>query len=262
MKALNIAATGMLAQQLNVEVISNNLSNISTTAFKRQRAEFQDLLYQNQLRAGSTSNEAGTIVPSGVQLGLGVATGAVYRINEQGVLQETSNQFDIAIRGRGYFVVELPGGELGYTRAGAFSLNQDGEMVTQQGNLVSPGIAVPTDAIGVSISSTGVVEAFIDGQATPQNIGQLELATFINENGLEAQGENTFIQTEASGDPLTAFPGDDGYGDLLQGFLETSNVDAVKEITNLIVAQRSYEMNSKVITASDEMMRTASQLKN
>lgn len=261
MRALNIAATGMLAQQLNIEVISNNLSNLSTTAFKRQRPEFQDLLYQNEQRVGSTSNEAGTIVPTGVQLGLGVKTGGVYRILEQGNFVETSSDLDIAIQGRGYFQVELPNGELGYTRAGSFQLNQDGELVTLDGNIISPGISVPQNTKSVSISSTGVVEAFLDGQIDPQNLGQLELTNFVNENGLEAIGGNLFKETPASGTPLTAFPGDEGYGKLLQGSLEGSNVDSVREITNLIVAQRSYEMNSKVISTADEMLKTASDLR-
>ncbi|PIR33903.1 MAG: flagellar basal-body rod protein FlgG [Alphaproteobacteria bacterium CG11_big_fil_rev_8_21_14_0_20_44_7] len=262
MRSLSIAATGMQAQQLNVEVISNNLANLTTTAYKMQRPEFQDLLYQEQRRVGGTSNEAGTIAPAGIQLGLGVRTGAVYRVQEQGTLKETGNQFDVAIRGKGYFVVELPNGVQGYTRAGAFQINQDGEIVTQQGNLVSPGITIPSDASRVNISATGVVEAFIDGQPDSQNLGQLELANFVNENGLRALGENLFEETTSSGDPLTAFPGDEGYGTILQGFLEDSNVDSVKEITNLIVAQRSYEMNSKVITTADEMMRTTSQLRS
>lgn len=261
MRALNIAATGMLAQQLNVEVISNNLANLSTTAYKRQRPEFQDLLYQNEQRVGSTSNEAGTIVPTGVQLGLGVKTGGVYRILEQGNFQQTENSLDIAIQGRGYFEIELPNGELGYTRAGAFQLNQDGELVTLDGNIISPGISVPEGTKEISISPSGVVEAFIDGQIDPQNLGQLELTTFVNENGLEALGNNIYKETPASGTPLTAFPGDEGYGSLQQGFLETSNVDSVREITNLIVAQRSYEMNSKVISTADEMLRTVSDLR-
>ena len=261
MRALGIAATGMLAQQLNVEVISNNLANMSTTAYKRQRPEFQDLLYQNEQRVGSTSNEAGTIVPTGIQLGLGVKTGGVYRILEQGNVQSTENDLDIAIRGRGYFQIELPNGEQGYTRAGAFQLNQDGELVTLDGNIVAPGISVPDNATKVSISATGVVEAFLDGQTAPQNVGQIELTNFVNENGLEAIGNNIFLESPASGTPLTAFPGDEGYGDILQGFVESSNVDSVREITNLIVAQRSYEMNSKVISTADEMLRTASDLR-
>lgn len=261
MRALGIAATGMLAQQLNVEVISNNLANMSTTAYKRQRPEFQDLLYQNEQRVGSTSNEAGTIVPTGIQLGLGVKTGGVYRILEQGNLQETNNDLDVAINGRGYFEIELPNGELGYTRAGAFQMNQDGEIVTLDGNIVAPGITVPANTTKVSISTTGIVEAFIDGQVEPQNIGQLELTNFVNENGLEAIGNNVYKESPASGTPLAAFPGDEGYGTLKQSFVESSNVDSVREITNLIVAQRSYEMNSKVISTADEMLRTVSDLR-
>lgn len=261
MRSLDIAATGMLAQQLNVDVTANNLANMTTTAYKQQRAEFQDLLYDNRTRQGSTSNESGSTVPAGIQLGLGVTAGAVYRIHEQGVLQETSNELDVAINGKGYFVVELPNGVQGYTRAGAFAVNEDGELVTQEGNAVSPGITIPTEATSINVSSTGIVEAFLDGQIAPTNLGQLDVALFVNENGLEAVGNNTFLESESSGTPLLAFAGDEGYGDLVQGFLETSNVDPVKEITNLIVAQRSYEMNSRVITASDEILRTASQLR-
>lgn len=261
MRALNIAATGMLAQQLNVEVISNNLSNSGTTAYKRQRPEFQDLLYQNEQRVGSTSNEAGTIVPTGIQLGLGVKTGGVYRILEQGNLQETKNDLDVTIQGRGYFQVQLPNGETGYTRAGSFQLNQDGEFVTLDGNLITGPSAVPAGTKTVSISSSGKVEAFVDGKTLPDDLGNFELVNFLNENGLEALGSNVFKETPASGTPLGGQPGDDGFGQLLQGYLETSNVDSVREITNLIVAQRTYEMNSKVISTADEMLQTTSQLK-
>ena len=261
MRSLNIAATGMLAQQLNVDVISNNLANLSTTGYKRQRAEFKDLLYQQFERPGSQGADSGSIIPSGIKLGLGVRAGAVYRIAEQGVPNETGNNLDLAVQGKGYFKVELPNGEEGYTRAGAFQLSPDGQIITQEGYTVSPGISVPAGAENITITSTGVVQAKLAGQIAPQTVGQFELVNFVNPNGLEATGDNIFKETTASGEALAAFPGDEGYGTLLQGYLESSNVDPVREITTLIVAQRSYEMNSKIITASDEMLRAASQLR-
>ncbi len=261
MRSLSIASTGMLAQQLNVEVISNNIANMNTTGFKRQRAEFQDLLYQNLRRIGSASSDAGTIVPSGVQLGAGVRANAVYRITEQGNLTSTSNPYDLAINGEGYFRIQLPSGEDAYTRAGAFSVDPQGQLVTQDGYVVSPGITIPTDAIDVAINTSGTVEVKLAGQSTPQNVGQLELAIFPNEAGLEAIGDNLFLETPASGAPQTGVPGSTGYGDIRQGFLETSNVNPVQEVTNLIAAQRAYEMNSKVISTSDEMLAQVTQLR-
>ncbi|HEX6979217.1 MAG TPA: flagellar basal-body rod protein FlgG [Alphaproteobacteria bacterium] len=261
MRSLNIAATGMLAQQLNVETISNNIANMNTTAFKRQRAEFQDLLYQNQRRAGTSSGDDGSIVPSGVQIGLGVKTAAVYRITEQGNLTTTGNTLDLALQGKGYFQIELPNGETGYTRAGSFQLSADGRIVTADGYPVKGGGTIPKDAIDVTINSIGEVLVKRNGQADVQRVGQLELATFANDAGLQAVGGNLFLQTTASGDPVTGPPGKDGFGTLLQGFLETSNVNTVAEVTNLITAQRAYEMNSKVIQASDEMLSTLNQLR-
>ncbi len=261
MRSLSIAATGMLAQQLNVEVISNNIANMNTTGYKRQRAEFQDLLYQNLRRIGATSSDAGTIVPSGVQIGLGVKTAAVYRVTEQGNLVSTGNTYDLAIQGQGYFRIQLPTGEDGYTRAGAFQLSPDGEIVTADGFTVSPGIAIPQDAIDVSVSATGEVEVSIAGEVEPSAVGQLELVTFPNEAGLEAIGDNLFLETPASGGAITGVPGSDGTGTVLQGFLETSNVNPVHEITALITAQRTYEMNSQVITLSDEMLAAINRLR-
>ena len=261
MKALSIAATGMLAQQLNVEVISNNIANLQTTGFKRQRAEFQDLLYQNLRRIGAASSDEGTIVPTGVQIGTGVKSGSVYRITEQGNLVSTSNDLDMAIQGRGYFLITLPGGEDAFTRAGAFSVSAEGEIVTQNGFTVAPGITIPEDAQDVSINATGEVLVKIAGQIDPQNVGQFELAIFFNDAGLEAIGDNLFKETPASGAATVGTPGAEGFGTVLQGFLETSNVDPVSEITALIAAQRAYEMNSKVITTADEMLRTVAQLR-
>ncbi|PPR65093.1 MAG: Flagellar basal-body rod protein FlgG [Alphaproteobacteria bacterium MarineAlpha4_Bin2] len=261
MRALNIGATGMLAQQLNVEVISHNIANMNTTAYQRRRVEFQDLLYQNQRRVGSDSSDAGTIVPAGVQIGLGVKTAAVYRIAQQGNLTLTENTLDLAINGEGYFQIELADGETGYTRSGAFQLSQNGEIVTVDGFRVLPGLTVPDGAIDVTINSSGAVLVQIDGQVAPQNIGQFELASFSNEAGLLAVGDNLFLETPASGAATTGTPDSDGFGRTQQGFLETSNVNVVEEITNLITAQRAYEMNSKVIETADQMMATMSNVR-
>jgi len=256
MRSLNIAATGMLAQQRNVEVVSNNLANMNTTGYMRRRTEFHDLLYQNVRRVGSTSSDNGSVVPSGVQIGLGVKLAAVYRIHEQGNLTATDNTLDMAIQGKGFFQIELPSGDTAYTRDGTFQLNADGEIVTHDGYSVLPGITVPDDAIDVTINQSGEVLVKVQGQVDLQNVGQLQIATFANEAGLEAIGSNLLLETAASGAPAVSAPQEPGYGSILQGFLETSNVNAVEEITNLISAQRAYEMNSKVIQTADEMMAT------
>ena len=261
MKSLDIAATGMLAQQMNVEVISNNIANMNTTGYKRQRAEFQDLLYQDQRRVGSASSDAGTLVPAGVQIGLGVQPAAVYRIAEQGAMMITGNNFDLAINGKGFFLVELPSGETGYTRSGAFQLSADGDLVSSEGYVVQPGITIPADATSITINDSGEVWVDIDGQVAPQQVGQIELATFANEAGLRAIGDNLLLETPASGSASVATPASAGYGAVEQGALETSNVNMVAEITNLITAQRAYEMNSKVIQASDEIMSSVTQLR-
>jgi len=261
MRALQIAGTGMLAQQTNVEVISNNIANMSTTGFKRRRAEFQDLIYQNLRRVGSQSSETGSILPSGAQIGLGVKTGAIYRIGEQGSLSQTENRFDLAIRGNGFFQVQLPSGEIAYTRDGTFGLSPEGQIVTAEGFLVQPGITIPAAARDVTINAAGEVLAKIDGQVAPQNVGQIQTAIFANEGGLEAAGDNMLLATPASGQAQLAAPGQPGHGQVLQGFTETSNVNVVQEITSLITAQRAYEMNSKVITASDEMLSTLSRMR-
>jgi flagellar basal-body rod protein FlgG len=261
MRSLHIAATGMLAQQTNVEVISNNLANMTTTGFKRRRAEFQDLIYQNLRRVGSTSSDTGSILPTGAQVGLGVRTAAIYRINEQGNLQQTENRFDIAIRGNGYFQVLLPNGDTAYTRDGTFALSPEGVMVTAEGFVVQPGITIPAAARDVTINGSGEVLVRLDGQIAPQNVGQIQTAIFANEGGLEAIGENLLLATAASGQPQAAAPGQPGHGQVLQGFIETSNVNTVQEITSLITAQRAYEMNSRVIAASDEMMSALTRLR-
>jgi flagellar basal-body rod protein FlgG len=260
MRSLDIAATGMQAQATNVEVISNNIANMSTTGYKRRRAEFQDLIYQNLRRVGSNSSDSGSVVPAGAQVGLGVRTAAIYRISEQGNLTQTSNSLDLAVRGNGYFQVTLPSGDTAYTRDGTFGLSPEGQIVTADGYVVAPGITIPPNATSVTINSNGQVQASLSGQTAPSTVGTLELATFPNEAGLDAQGDNLFLQSTASGNPGTGTPGAPGFGTVMQGYIETSNVNVVTEITSLISAQRAYEMNSRVITASDQMLSTLSNL--
>ncbi|GIK50297.1 MAG: flagellar basal-body rod protein FlgG [Hyphomonadaceae bacterium] len=261
MRALNIAASGMQAQQLNVDVISHNIANMNTTAYKRQRAEFQDMLYQNLERPGSTSSASGSILPLGIQLGVGVRADAVGRITEQGGINSTLNPYDMAINGRGFFQITLPSGQTAYTRAGNMAVNADGNVVTADGYLLEPAIAVPNEAVGVQITRDGIVEVTLAGQVEPQQIGQIEIATFINPAGLEAIGDNLYLETPASGAANVGQPGQPGFGTLMQGFLELSNVNAVEEISALIVAQRAYEMNARVITAADEMLQSTTQLR-
>ncbi len=261
MRALDIAGTGMQAQQTNVEVISNNIANMTTTGFKRQRAAFQDLIYQDLRRVGSNSSDSGSLLPSGAQVGLGVKTAAIYRINEQGNLQQTSNSLDVAIQGNGYFQVTLPSGEIAYTRDGSFGLSPQGQIVTTNGYVVVPGITIPVNATSVAINTSGQVQLTLDGQTAPPPRGELQIATFPNEAGLAAQGDNLFLQTAASGAPVTSNPALPGFGSTLQGFVESSNVNVVTEITDLITAQRAYEMNSKVITAGDQMLSTLTNLR-
>lgn len=261
MRSLSVASTGMMAQQLNVEVISNNIANMTTTGYKRRRPEFQDLLYQSQRRTGAASSSEGTVVPAGVQLGLGVKTAAVYSIHDQGEFVNTENSFDLAIQGEGYFPVTLPSGETAYTRSGNFQLSPEGAVVSPDGYPVAPGITVPPNAVEVSINAQGQVLAKLDGQTQLQDLGQLQLASFVNENGLESLGNNLVRETEASGAANVGPPAAEGLGSILQGYLESSNVNPVQEITALISAQRAYDMNSKVISASDEMMATITQLR-
>jgi flagellar basal-body rod protein FlgG len=259
MSSLKIAATAMLAQQLNVDVIANNIANLNTTAFKRQRAEFVDLLYQSQSQVGATSSDTGTITVSGADFGTGVRIGSVYRIHEQGNLMSTGNNLDMAIQGRGWFQVTMPDSTTAYTRAGSFQIGPNGQIVTPQGYTVVPGITIPNDAQNVTINNSGEVLVTLPGQTTPSNVGQLQLATFANEAGLQAMGDNMFKNTAASGDPVTGVPGATGLGTIQQGFLETSNVNMVNEITSMISAQRAYELASKVVQTSDEMMSKLTQ---
>jgi flagellar basal-body rod protein FlgG len=261
MRALSIAASGMQAQQLNVDVISHNIANMNTTAYKRQRAEFQDLLYQNMERPGSTSSSSGAIVPLGIQIGVGVRADAVGRVTEQGGLTQTGNPYDMAINGRGFLQISLPSGQTAYTRAGNLAVNAEGQLVTADGYTVEPAISVPAEAVAMQVTRDGLVEVTLTGQTVPQQIGQLELATFINPAGLEAIGDNLYLETPASGSANVATPGSPGVGTLMQGYLELSNVNAVEEISQLIVAQRAYEMNARVITAADEMLQSTTQLR-
>lgn len=259
MRALDIAATGMVAQQTNVEVISHNLANQTTTGYKRVRAEFQDLLYQNLRRVGTQSSDANTTLPTGLQVGMGVKTAATYRNHMQGSVKRTDNALDVAIEGRGFLQVTMPDGRTAYTRAGTLQLSNQGEIVTIDGYLVSPNITVPQDAVAININASGQVEVQIDGQNQPQNLGQFDLINFVNPAGLETIGDNLYLQTFASGDPIQGRPGELGFGQILQGYIENSNVDPVTEITGLITAQRAYEMNSKIISATEQMMQALSQ---
>jgi flagellar basal-body rod protein FlgG len=258
---MDIAATGMQAQQTNVETISNNIANMNTTAYTRRRPEFTDLLYQNLRRVGTNSSDSNTIVPSGVQIGLGVKTNAIYRVTEQGSLTSTSNTLDFAIQGNGYFQVKMPSGETAYTRAGEFQLSPTGMVVTQDGYTVLPGITVPITATSITVNGAGQVSYTQDNQTTATIAGQFQLAVFPNDAGLEARGDNLYLETASSGAATVANPASAGYGSIQQGFLESSNVNSVSEITNLISAQRAYEMNSKVIQTSDSMMNTLNQMK-
>lgn len=261
MRALQIAATGMSAQQMRVEVISNNLANMSTTGYNARRAEFADLLYQQETRPGTITANDGTIVPAGVQLGLGVRPTAVSVTLAQGSLSATSGDLDLAIDGYGYFEVTLPSGASAYTRDGGLKRSPDGEIVTSDGYPLVPGITLPTDASSIAINAAGEVYAYFTNQVQPQLLGQVTLAGFTNEKGLEAMGSNLFLETTASGPPQVSAPGENGLGTLKQGYLEESSVDAVREITELIKAQRGYELNAKVITAADEMLGATTQVR-
>jgi flagellar basal-body rod protein FlgG len=253
MRALSIAATGMAAQQTNVEVIANNVANINTTGFKRSRAEFTDLLYETERAAGTAARDDETVIPEGNTVGLGVRTVAIRNLHMQGTLARTNNKYDIALNGRGWLQVQGENNEILYTRDGALNKNANGQLVTLDGNLIVPEITVPNTASDVVVNSAGQVYAVIGSTGTQQLLGQLTLANFANETGLDPLGGNLFRETSASGDAVIGNPGDAGYASIQQGYLENSNVDPVKEITELISAQRAYEMNSKVISAADDM---------
>ena len=249
MKALGIAATGMMAQQTNVDVISNNIANANTTGFKSARASFTDLIYENQSREGAVTAEEGTTRPVGLDIGLGVRSVGTLRLNTQGGLTQTENQLDLAIDGRGYFAVNMPDGNQAYTRDGSFRLSAEGQIVNHQGFEIDPGVVLPDNTTAV------------DGDPIPVEVGQLTLTTFVNDAGMRPLGNNLLEATVASGDAIPALPGDEGVGILRQGYLEASNVDIIRQITDLIQAQRAYEMNSKAISTADQMMSAANQIK-
>jgi flagellar basal-body rod protein FlgG len=261
MRALNIAATGMAAQNMRVEVISHNLANMSTTAYNARRAEFSDLHYQQIQRPGTINSADGAVLPAGVQLGLGVRAAAVSMQVAQGTVMETGGSLDLAIEGQGYLEITLPNGEPAYTRDGALKRDGDGLIVTSDGYTVVPDITIPEDAREISINSAGEVYAYFDGQIDAQLLGQFNLVSFSNEKGLEALGSNLYRETEASGQPNVGDAGEDGRGTFRQGYLESSSVDAVHEITGLIEAQRGYELNAKVITAADQMLAAMTQIR-
>ncbi|WP_395669194.1 flagellar basal-body rod protein FlgG [Rhodoferax sp.] len=257
--SLWISKTGMEAQQMQLDVISNNLANVSTNGFKKAHAVFEDLMYQNLRQVGSNTSEQSTL-PTGLQVGLGVRTVATSRSFSQGNLQQTSNNLDIAIQGNGFFQVTMPDGTTGYTRDGAFQLDNQGRVVNSSGLLVQGGVTVPANATSVSVASNGTVTASVPGNAAPQNIGTITTASFINPAGLEPKGQNIYQETAASGQPNAGTPGADGLGSLMQGFVETSNVNVVQELVTMIQTQRAYEMNSKAIQTSDQMLQKLGQL--
>ncbi|SNR49819.1 flagellar basal-body rod protein FlgG [Puniceibacterium sediminis] len=261
MRALKIAATGMSAQQMRVEVIANNLSNMSTTGYNTRRAEFSDLHYQQMMRAGTVNANDGTVLPTGVQLGMGVRPAAVSMQLEQGALSVTGGDLDVAIEGLGYLEVTLPSGQAAYTRDGGLKRNAEGLIVTSDGYAVAPEITIPDDARSISINGSGEVYAYFADTAGAQLLGQFTLAGFTNAKGLEAIGSNLFVETEGSGPPNVTTPGLDGLGTLRQGYLEDSSVDAVREVTELIEAQRGYELNAKVISAADQMLGATTQIR-
>jgi len=254
MRALQIASSGMMAQDRRTEVIANNLANMNTTGFQRRRTEFNELIYKNMTRPGNASSRPGEAVPGGIYSGLGVQTGSVYRVTDQGNLKSTGNSLDLAIQGAGYFQIQLPNGESAFTRNGTFQLSADGAIVTQDGFPVQPLTTVQSNASEITVNSTGTVQVTLPGQQDPINVGSLQLVLFPNEGGLKAVGNNMYVPTEGSGGPVAVAAGEGGSGTILQGFVEASNVNPIEEITNLIRAQRAYDMNSKIIQTADQMM--------
>jgi len=258
-RSLYIAATGMEAQNLSITVISNNLANVSTTGFKKSRADFQDLLYQTIRTPGATSAET-LEIPSGIQVGMGVKPVSVQKIFLQGNYQQTGNNLDTAIEGDGFFQIQMPDGTTAYSRDGSFKLNSDGQIVNSDGYPLEPTITIPSNTTNISISSDGKISVTQAGSTTPKQVGQIELANFINPGGLNSLGKNLFQPTGSSGDPTTANPGASGLGTIQQGYIENSNVDVVEEMVNMIVAQRAYEINSKAVQASDQMLQIVNQM--
>lgn len=261
MKALLTAASGMMAQELNVEVISNNIANMRTTGYKRQRAEFQDLLYNNLRDPGAISSATGTVTPSGIQLGSGVKTGATYRVMSQGNVLATEKELDVAIRGEGFFQIAMPDGRTAFTRDGSFDLDANGALVNIDGYAVQPSITIPSTARTVTIAADGTIQAMLDDSTEPVSLGQLQLARFVNKAGLESIGDNLYLETESSGPAQIGTPSESGFGNLLQAHLEQANVNAVSEISDLIAAQRAYEMNARIISAADQMLQATSNIR-
>ncbi len=259
-RSLWTSATGMQAQALNLDVISNNLANVNTSGFKKSRAEFQDLLYETIQPAGTSSSQD-TEVPAGIQLGHGTRPSTVLKIFTQGNMENTQNELDLAIEGDGFFQITLPSGDTGFTRDGSFKLDSDGRIVNSDGFILEPEIAIPSDSLSISIGMDGTVSVLQAGESTPSEIGTIELARFVNPAGLISMGKNLFITSEASGDEMTGTAGQDGLGTLAQGFLEMSNVSVVDEMVNMITAQRAYESNSKAIQAADDMLQLANNVK-
>ena len=258
-RSLWISKTGLEAQQTQMDAISNNLANVGTTGFKRARVAFEDLLYQNVRQAGSNSTQQ-TQLPTGLQLGTGVQPVATVRLHTQGNLQKTESPLDLAIDGRGFLQVQLPDGTTAYTRDGSFHIDSNGQLVNSSGFAVSPAITVPPNTQSLTIGRDGTVTVTVPGQTTPQNIGQIQLASFANPAGLESRGQNLYLETAASGSPISNTPGTDGMGLLQQGYLETSNVNVVEELVSMIQTQRAYEINSKAIQTSDQMLGRLAQL--
>jgi len=259
MRSLWISKTGMEAQQMQLDTISNNLANASTNGYKRAHAVFEDLMYQNLRQAGANSSEQ-TTLPTGLQAGLGTRAVATARNFSQGNLQQSSNPLDIAIRGNGFFEVQLPDGTTGYTRDGSFQVSATGQLVTNSGYTVQPGITIPATAQSVTIGNDGTVTVVVAGQSTPQTVGQLQIANFVNPGGLEPKGQNLYTETAASGTANVGAPGQNGLGSLQQGFVETSNVNVVEELVQMIQTQRAYELNSKAIQTSDQMLQKLASL--
>ena len=259
-RSLWTAATGMQAQELNIDVIANNLANVNTSGFKKSRAEFQDLLYESMRPAGAASS-ADTTIPTGIQLGHGTRPSAVQKMFSQGDFENTQNELDWAIEGDGFFQIELPNGDTSYSRCGEFKLDADGRIVNADGFPLVPQLTIPSDTISITVGMDGTVSVIQAGDSTPSEIGTLQLARFVNAAGLRSLGKNLFVPTEGSGDEIIGTPGEDGLGSIAQGFLEMSNVSVVDEMVSMITAQRAYETNSKVIQTSDEMLQMANNLK-
>ncbi|HTZ18883.1 MAG TPA: flagellar basal-body rod protein FlgG [Dissulfurispiraceae bacterium] len=260
-RALFSAASGMSAQQMNVDVISNNIANVNTVGFKRSRPDFQDLVYQTMSTAGASSSQS-TVIPTGMQLGLGVKPVAIQKLHSQGDFQSTGNSLDMVIEGDGFFQVTLPDGTINYTRSGAFKLDKDGKIVNSDGYPLEPSVTIPANTTSITVGTDGTVSVMQAGSTSAVQVGTIEIANFMNPGGLQANGKNLFVNTDASGDATTGAPGIDGRGTIQQGFLEMSNVNIVEELANLIIAQRAFEMNSKAVQTADQMLQNINAMKS